>query len=171
MVTDPFPRATATKFRIATGPEPDTPVPPAARETFSVASPASLRTSLIELTVPPLRESRSPGAMSVSRSTAGSHLTRKGVIANASAAPFSSTFTVKGVFGPTETLPGRNTTRVPAAGGTGGGAALGAAFGVAPGTGGKAIGVWGAIAGAGFAAPPAGPAEPDPSSSRGAYIR
>src|SRR5205823_2781646 len=56
-VTEPRPGATATKFRTATGPEPETPAP-AVRVTLMVASPASLRTSLIELTAPPSRESK-----------------------------------------------------------------------------------------------------------------
>src|SRR5690348_12819962 len=149
MVTEPFPRATDTKFRTATGPDPETPAPPV-REMLIVASPASLRMSLIELTAPPPRESRSPGAISVSRITAGSHFTRKGEIEEASDAPFSSTVTVNGLFGATEILPGRNTTRAPGAGAAGG---------------------WGAAAGgtvAGLAGSTAG-ADP-PSSSRGAYI-
>src|SRR5581483_7915787 len=167
--TEPFPRATDTKFSTATGPDPETPEPPA-REIVIVASPASLRMSLTEFTAPPPRESRSPGAMSVRRITAGSHFTRRGEIEDASDAPFNSTFTVKGVFGATETLPGRKTTRAPAPGGVGGGVpgAAGTAGWVTGGCCGAVAG--GAPAGAPGAGLAGSAAGADPSCSRGAYM-
>src|SRR5207248_794212 len=132
--------------------------------------------------------SKSPGVMSLSRNTAGSHFTRSGVTDVASAAPVNSTFTVKGVFGPTETMPGVNVTRVPAPSGSGMGANPGtpgfagctgngtvggptgwpgAAPTVGPGPGTTAAPGFGARAGLSGA----GLAGAEPPSSRGAYIK
>src|SRR5262249_17078210 len=132
IVLDPV--ALATKLNVATAPDPETPPEPSARDMVNVASPASLRMSLTDVTRPPLRESRSPGAMSTRRSTAGSHLTRSGETPIASLAPSMSTFTVNGPVGDAVTLPGLKLTRAPCVGaaGDGGTAAapgLGGAFG------------------------------------------